>query len=183
MVVGPYLHKVPLNPFNQKSIVVDGDGTAPASTEAGFIYDYAGGSSISGVVDGRVLKFSYDQPDGERGSGTFELTGDARSFAGTWQGGKAGAAAGGAWSATRVVPVAGRTWLVVLEANWERDLEEELYGNYHLVQAIQTPFDSTRLHNGEVTRQRYVNQVRYNTGLADSLFSATVTYDPNAEKK
>ena len=65
----------------------------------------------------------------------------------------------------------------------EKDLEEELYGNYHLVQGIQTPFDSTRLHNGEVTRQRYVNQVHYNTGLADSLFSATVTYDPNAKKK
>ena len=65
----------------------------------------------------------------------------------------------------------------------ERDLEEELYGNYHLVQGVQTPFDSSRLHNGEVTRQRYVNQVRYNTGLADSLFTATVTYDPNAKKK
>src|SRR5438128_10890712 len=65
----------------------------------------------------------------------------------------------------------------------ERDVEEELYGNYHLVQGVQTPFDSSRLHNGEVTSQRYVNQVRYNTGLADSLFAATVTYDPNAKKK
>jgi hypothetical protein len=91
------------------------------------VYDFSGGSTVSGIVEGRALKFSYDQPDGERGSGVFELAADAKSFAGTWQGDKAGAAASGAWSGTRVVPVPGRTWLVVLEANWERDLEEEEY--------------------------------------------------------
>lgn len=50
------------------------------------------------------------------------------------------------------------------------DTEDETYDNWHVVQGIQTPYDVTRLHNGEMQNQRFINKVTYNTGLADSLF-------------
>jgi hypothetical protein len=109
-------------------------------------YDFAGGSNIRGEVvnNGRTLRFTYDRPDGEKGEGTFDLAADDNAFSGSWKGNKPPAApapaagvkaapdangggGGGAWSATRILPQPGRVWLVVLEANWERDLEEDEY--------------------------------------------------------
>lgn len=90
-------------------------------------YDFGSGANISGTIEGKTFKFTYDQPDGEKGEGTFELAADGKTFAGTWKGAKGGDDAGGKWTGSRVVPIPGRVWLVVLEANWERDLEEEEY--------------------------------------------------------
>jgi hypothetical protein len=33
-----------------------------------------------------------------------------------------------------------------------------------------------------MTGQRFLSKISYNTGLADSLFTATVTYDPDAKR-
>ncbi len=63
-----------------------------------------------------------------------------------------------------------------------RNEETEVYGNYHRVQGINTPYDVVRERNGEMTRQRFLSGVTYNTGIADSLFDAKVTYDPDAKK-
>ena len=62
------------------------------------------------------------------------------------------------------------------------DTEEEIYGNYHEVQGIQAPRNLVSLHNGDVVRQRFVERTTYNSGLPDSLFQATVTYDPSQKK-
>jgi hypothetical protein len=128
-------------------------------------YDFAGGSSISGIVDGQTLKFSYDQPDGERGSGTFELAADAKSFAGTWQGGKAGAPVNGAWTGTRILPVPGRTWLVILEANWERDLEEEEYSFGVMLRTFFARVPSVKVRHrffgDEADFRRWASELRY----------------------
>ena len=40
---GPYLQAPPSNPLNGLTNVVDGDGTAAAGGECGFIYDYSAG--------------------------------------------------------------------------------------------------------------------------------------------
>jgi hypothetical protein len=63
-----------------------------------------------------------------------------------------------------------------------RNEESEIYGDYHLVQGINTPFQVIREHNGEMIRQRFLTSVAYNTGIADSLFETKVTYDPEAKK-
>jgi hypothetical protein len=63
-----------------------------------------------------------------------------------------------------------------------RNEEIEIYGNYHLVQGINTPYDVTREHNGEMTRQRFLSKVTYNTGIADSLFDTHVTYGFGPQK-
>lgn len=63
------------------------------------------------------------------------------------------------------------------------DTEDEVYGNYHVVQGIQTPRNLMTMHNGDVIRQRFIDTTSYNTGIPDSHFQATVTYDPTQRKK
>src|SRR5437762_7043921 len=47
--VGPYIPRAPKNGFNNMSNVVDGDGSAPAASAAGFVYDYASGSGTGKI--------------------------------------------------------------------------------------------------------------------------------------
>lgn len=61
----------------------------------------------------------------------------------------------------------------------QRNVEEEVYDNYRPVQGIMTPFSVTRFYNGDMSNQRFINTVTYNKGLSDSLFAASITYDPN----
>ena len=48
--VGPYMPRAPKNNFNNLTSVVDGDGSAPAASPAGFVYDFAGGSGTGKIV-------------------------------------------------------------------------------------------------------------------------------------
>ena len=59
-----------------------------------------------------------------------------------------------------------------------RNTEDEIYDNYRPVGAIKTPFSITRFLNGDMSNQRFLNSVSFNTGLADSLFDASITYEP-----
>lgn len=61
----------------------------------------------------------------------------------------------------------------------QRNVEEEVYDNYRPVQGIMTPFSVTRYYNGDMSGQRFLHSVSYNTGLKDSLFEANVTYESN----
>jgi hypothetical protein len=60
----------------------------------------------------------------------------------------------------------------------QRNTEEEIYDNYKPVEGIMTPHAITRLFNGDMSQQRFINTVRYNQSLPDSMFEATVNYDP-----
>ena len=48
--VGPYIPRAPKNGLNNLSNVVDGDGTGPVGSAAGFVYDYAGGSGTGKLM-------------------------------------------------------------------------------------------------------------------------------------
>jgi len=61
----------------------------------------------------------------------------------------------------------------------QRNIEDEVYDNYRPAQGIMTPFDITRFYNGDMSNQRFLTSVEYNKGLSDSLFTASVSYDPN----
>lgn len=65
----------------------------------------------------------------------------------------------------------------------QRNTEEEIYDNYKPVEGIMTPHAITRLFNGDMSQQRFINTVRYNLNLPDLTFEATVTYDPTAPQK
>ncbi len=65
----------------------------------------------------------------------------------------------------------------------QKDVEEEIYDGYKLVQGIWTPHSVTRYFNGETSQQRFINSASYNLKLADSMFEAEVTYDPSVPIK
>jgi hypothetical protein len=65
----------------------------------------------------------------------------------------------------------------------QKNVEDEVYDNYKLVQGIWTPHSVTRYFNGETSQQRFINVASYNLKLPDSIFEAAVTYDPKAPLK
>jgi hypothetical protein len=60
----------------------------------------------------------------------------------------------------------------------QRNIEDEEYDAYRATQGIMTPYSITRFYNGDMSNQRFLNTVTYNKGFNDSMFAATVTYDP-----
>ena len=81
------------------------------------------------------------------------------------------------------------TWLPI-ESKYEwrdkdryKNEEAILYGGYRAVEGIQTPFTITSLHEGEISRQRFLNSVHYNTAIEDSKYDASVNYDPMRPQK
>jgi hypothetical protein len=65
----------------------------------------------------------------------------------------------------------------------QRNVEDEVYDNYKLVQGIWTAHSITRYYNGETSQQRFINTASYNLKLPDSMFEAAVTYDPTVPLK
>jgi hypothetical protein len=65
----------------------------------------------------------------------------------------------------------------------QKNVEDEVYDSYKLVQGIWTPHSITRYFNGETSQQRFINVASYNLKLLDSMFEAAVTYDPAAPLK
>ena len=65
----------------------------------------------------------------------------------------------------------------------QKNVEDEIYDNYKLVQGIWTPHSITRYYNGESSQQRFITTASYNQKLPDSMFEAEVTYDPRLPLK
>jgi hypothetical protein len=65
----------------------------------------------------------------------------------------------------------------------QKDVEEEVYDSYKPVQGIWTPHSITRYFNGETSQQRFIATASYNQKIPDSMFEASVTYDPAAPPK
>lgn len=65
----------------------------------------------------------------------------------------------------------------------QRNVEDEVYDNYKLVQGIWTPHSITRYYNGETSQQRFISVANYNQNLPDSMFEAAVSYDPKVPLK
>ncbi len=63
-------------------------------------------------------------------------------------------------------------------ADKERNVEEEIYDNYRLVQGVMTPWGFTRYFNGDMQSQRFVNAVHLNQGLNQAMFDPDSHYDP-----
>jgi hypothetical protein len=56
--------------------------------------------------------------------------------------------------------------------------DAEVYDGWRPEQGINTAHSITIFHNGEMARQRFIQSVTYNSGLPDSMFTATPTYTP-----
>jgi hypothetical protein len=53
----------------------------------------------------------------------------------------------------------------------DKNTEIEEYADYHLIDGFQTPFSITRIKNGEMERQYYVTQIRYNLDLPPDFWN------------
>ena len=56
--------------------------------------------------------------------------------------------------------------------------EAEIFDGWRPEQGIMTAHSIIRARNGDYTNQRFLTSVKYNTGLSDAMFNASVTYDP-----
>ncbi len=65
----------------------------------------------------------------------------------------------------------------------QKNVEDEVYDSYKLVQGIWTPHSITRYFNGETSQQRFITTASYNLKLPDSMFEAAVSYDPEQPLK
>jgi hypothetical protein len=61
----------------------------------------------------------------------------------------------------------------------ERNVEEETYDGYRLVEGVMTPFGFTRYFNGDMQTERFVTSASYNKGLDPAMFDANSGYNPN----
>lgn len=117
------------------------ESSGGTSAHVSGFYLFGGRAAIEGQRVGRVLDATYVEPDGTRGRAVFELAEDGASFHGRWRAGLAEPlelddSRAGRWQGTRVVPVAGRTWLVILEAHWEESLGEHEYSYGEMLRAF-----------------------------------------------
>ena len=62
------------------------------------------------------------------------------------------------------------SWRDPVYKDKDEDIEE--YDDYHLIDGIQTPFTITRLHNGDMTQQRFIFKAGYNVALPPEGFDA-----------
>ena len=117
--------------------------------EAGRIHGYyegAGPSAIEGELQGDRLEFRYREPSAS-GEGRFRMSDDGSAFTGEWC--AQGRAEWLPWSGRRLQAEPGLTWLIVLEAHWQRSLAESEYAFGHMLREV-----FARLPNVRV-RQRF----------------------------
>jgi hypothetical protein len=64
-------------------------------------------------------------------------------------------------------------------ADKERDVEEETYDGYRLVQGVMTPFGFTRYFNGDMQTERFITSASYSQDLNQAMFDPNSGYNPN----
>jgi hypothetical protein len=87
-------------------------------------YEGPGPSVIDGALRKGRLELRYREPAAS-GEARFELQEDGRAFAGEWR--ADGRSEWRPWTGRRLPAERGLTWLVVLEAHWQRSLAESEY--------------------------------------------------------
>jgi hypothetical protein len=65
----------------------------------------------------------------------------------------------------------------------QKNLEEEVYENYRPVSGIMAPYNVTRFFNGDMSNQRFMNNVTINQGLDQAMFDPNSGYNPNKPQK
>ena len=71
-----------------------------------------------------------------------------------------------------------KSYLIRDPVSKEKDEESEVYDNWRMEQGVNTAHTIVAMHNGDMTRQRFIQSVTYNSGIPDSKFTASATYVP-----
>ncbi len=143
-------------------------------TDVQGIYNFGAGGSIVGKLEGTRLTFDYKEPTVE-GEGWFELAADGRAFEGKWR--PKGSADWRKWNGTRVNPVPGQVWLVVIEAPWEGGLADQEYSFGQMLRAFfsRTPQVQVRhrIFTNEAGLRKWLSEVAY---LAEPVVISLATH-------
>jgi hypothetical protein len=125
-------------------------------------YDYTGGATIAGTLEGNKLTFAYKEPQAE-GEGWFELAADGKSFKGKWK--PKSASRWQTWDGSRIDPQPGVVWLVVVEARWESNLAEQEYAFGNMLRAFFSRAPRVqvrhRFFTDEASLRRWCGEVAY----------------------
>jgi hypothetical protein len=127
-------------------------------------YGAGAAATLQGRRKGDRLVFRYREPKA-RGRGTFELAEDGLSFQGEWQ--VQGDEHVRPWWGLRVRPQPDLTWLVVLEAPWQRFLAEREYAFGHMLREF-----FARVPTVQVRHRFFANEPGLRRCLRDLLFIA-----------
>jgi hypothetical protein len=141
--------------FGLLRLVQDGD------LVHGF-YEVAGGSTIEGRLDGDQLIFTYQEPT-VSGEGRFVLADNGLTFHGQWK--PAGGTGLLPWRGSRVLPRRGLTWLVVLEAPWQRFLSDREYAFGNMLREF-----FARLSHVQVRHRYFVNEASLRKSCRDLMY-------------
>ncbi|MGB8582384.1 MAG: hypothetical protein WCD47_16305 [Candidatus Sulfotelmatobacter sp.] len=60
----------------------------------------------------------------------------------------------------------------------EKNVEEETYNGYRLVQGVMTPFGFTRYFNGDMQTERFITSASYSETLDEAMFDPNSGYNP-----
>lgn len=143
--------------FGPMRLAVDGDQVR------GF-YEVESGATIQGTVDGNRCTFTYQEPKA-RGQGRFVLADDGLSFQGEWR--PRGEKAWRPWTGIRIRPQPNRTYLVVLEAPWQRWLGEKEYSFGNMLREF-----FARVPAVEVRHRFFANEAGLRKCCRDLLYIA-----------
>jgi hypothetical protein len=127
-------------------------------------YEVGGGGTIDGHRTGSRLVFRYREP-ATRGRGRFELAGDGLSFQGEWK--PHSDPAWRPWSGTRVRPQPNLSWLVVIEAPWQRFLSDREYSFGNMLREF-----FARVPHVQVRQRFFSNEAGLRKCLRDLLYIA-----------
>ena len=64
----------------------------------------------------------------------------------------------------------------------QRNVEDEIFDNYRQAQGIMTPYDVTRMFNGEMAAQSFLSAAAYNVPLDPGLFNPQAPPDKKKKK-
>jgi hypothetical protein len=127
-------------------------------------YPVGAGATLEGRRKGDRLSFRYREPRA-RGRGAFELAADGLSFEGEWQ--SRGDDHARPWWGLRVRPQPDLTWLVVIEAPWQRFLDEQEYSFGNMLREF-----FARLSGVQVRHRFFANEPGLRKCLRDLLYIA-----------
>ncbi len=111
-------------------------------------YDGATSGRVDGRTDGKRFVFKYVEANA-KGEGWFELDDGAMNFRGAWR--PEGTVKWGDWTGQRVVARPNLTWLVVIEAHWQRSLGDAEYSYGEMLRTFFARVPTVAV------RQRYFN--------------------------
>jgi hypothetical protein len=125
-------------------------------------YEGLGPSTLEGRLEGGRLVFQYREPAAQ-GEGWFELSGDARSFAGQWH--LTGSPHWADWLGRRVPVTPRLTWLIVLEAHWQLSFADREYSFGNMIKEFFARLDNVavrhRIFNDEASLERWCRELMY----------------------